>query len=196
MRLRVASSLSNSWAKEPIEAVRAALPERHCANRSLSTAEPVSAPPKWKLENGEQRSAPETRAQRTEMPEIAGQRPAPASLTRGNINDFHRPGKISQEDSNQSMHFICIAFSRRKTRAKLGHARSGELAASRDFRRRRGFRLFAGGFCADIEHLCGSVDVYPRPERSSAPARARASQMAVTGTATCASPPIHINTCA
>ena len=30
------------------------------------------------------------------MPEIAGQRPAPASLTRGNINDFHRPGKISQ----------------------------------------------------------------------------------------------------
>src|ERR1700730_1641981 len=96
MRLRVASSLSNSWAKEPIED-RAALPERHCANRSLSTAEPVSAPPKWKLENGEQRPAPETRAQRTEMPEIAGQRPAPASLTRGNINDFHRPGKISQE---------------------------------------------------------------------------------------------------
>jgi hypothetical protein len=30
-------------------------------------------------------------------PEIAGQRPAPASLTRGKINDFHRPGKISQE---------------------------------------------------------------------------------------------------
>src|ERR1700730_18448066 len=92
MRLRVASSLSNSWAKEPIED-RAALPERHWANRSLSTAEPVSAPPKWKLENGEQRSAPETLAQRTKMPEIAGQRPAPASLTRGNINDFHRPEK-------------------------------------------------------------------------------------------------------
>jgi hypothetical protein len=49
------------------------------------------------LENGEQRLAPETLAQRTEMPEIAGQRPAAASLTRGNINDFHRPGKISQE---------------------------------------------------------------------------------------------------
>jgi hypothetical protein len=31
------------------------------------------------------------------MPEIAGQRPAPASLTRGKINDFHRPGKIGQE---------------------------------------------------------------------------------------------------
>jgi hypothetical protein len=60
-------------------------------------AEPVSAPPKWKLENGKQRPAPETLAQRTKMPEIAGQRPAPASLTRGKINDFHRPGKISQE---------------------------------------------------------------------------------------------------
>ena len=31
------------------------------------------------------------------MPEIARQRLAPASLTRGKINDFHRPGKISQE---------------------------------------------------------------------------------------------------
>src|SRR3981189_2114483 len=99
MRLRVASSLSNSWAKKADRGcrLRAALPERHCANRSLSTAEPVSAPPKWKLENGEQRPAPETLAQRTKMPEIAGQRPAPASLTRGKINDFHRPGKISQE---------------------------------------------------------------------------------------------------
>src|ERR1700737_5435332 len=65
--------------------------------RNLSTAEPVSAPPKWKWENGEQRPAPETLAQRTKMPEIAGQRLAPASLTRGKINDFHRPGKISQE---------------------------------------------------------------------------------------------------
>src|ERR1700738_432337 len=98
MRLRVASSLSNSWTKEPIEAVDSGpallpMPDRHYANRSLSTAEPVPAPPKRKLENGEQRPAPETRAQRTEMPEIARQRPAPASLTRGNISDFHRPGK-------------------------------------------------------------------------------------------------------
>jgi hypothetical protein len=67
------------------------------ANRSLSAIEPVSATAKRKLENGEQRPAPETRAQRTEMPEIARQRPAPASLTRGKINDFHRSGKISQE---------------------------------------------------------------------------------------------------
>jgi hypothetical protein len=101
IRLRVASSLSNSWTKEPIEAVDSGpallpMPDRHYANRSLSTAEPVSAPPKRKLENGEQRPAPETRAQRTEIPEIARQRPEPASLIRGEINDFHRPGKISQ----------------------------------------------------------------------------------------------------
>ena len=31
------------------------------ANRSLSAIEPVSAPPKWKLKNGDQRLAPKTR---------------------------------------------------------------------------------------------------------------------------------------
>src|ERR1700724_1206232 len=36
---------------------------------------------------------------------------------------------LSKQDSNQSMHFICIAFSRRKTRAKLRRAPSGEFAA-------------------------------------------------------------------
>jgi hypothetical protein len=35
----------------------------------------------------------------------------------------------SKQDSNQRMHFICIAFSRRETRAKLRRARSGEFAA-------------------------------------------------------------------
>jgi hypothetical protein len=29
---------------------------------------------------------------------------------------------LSKQDSNQSMHFICIAFSRRKTRAKSRRA--------------------------------------------------------------------------
>jgi hypothetical protein len=74
-------SLSNSWAKEPIEAVDSG---RRCRKtlRELSTAEPVSAPPKWKLENGKQRPAPETLAQRTKMPEIAGQRPADTRRSR------------------------------------------------------------------------------------------------------------------
>src|ERR1700726_3134110 len=35
---------------------------------------------------------------------------------------------LSKKDSNQSMHFICIAFSRRKRRAKLRRARSGGIA--------------------------------------------------------------------
>jgi hypothetical protein len=98
-------------AKEPIEAVDSGpallpMPDRHYANPSLSTAEPVSAPPKRKLENGEQRPAPETRAQRTEMPEIARQRPAPAILTHGNVADSHTPGnntpetRLPREDSN------------------------------------------------------------------------------------------------
>jgi len=44
------------------------------------------------------------------MPEIAGQRPAPASLTRGNINDFHRPGKISQETANRIRTKACTLY--------------------------------------------------------------------------------------
>ena len=59
-----------------LQTVEAGKPDtrRHSANQSLSAVEPVSASPKRKLENGEQRPAPETRAQRTEMPEIADQR--------------------------------------------------------------------------------------------------------------------------
>lgn len=36
---------------------------------------------------------------------------------------------LSKWDSDQSMHFMCVAFGRRKTRAKLRRARSGECAA-------------------------------------------------------------------
>ena len=37
--------------------------------------------------------------------------------------------RLSKQDSNQRMDFICIAFSRRKSRAKLRRARSGEFTA-------------------------------------------------------------------
>jgi hypothetical protein len=47
---------------------------------SLATVEPVSPPRRRKLENSEQRPAPETRVQRTELPEVADQRPVPANL--------------------------------------------------------------------------------------------------------------------
>ncbi len=48
---------------------------------------------------------------------------------------------LSKQDSNQSMHFICIAFNRRKTRAKLRRARYRNASviwrASRPNRSRR-----------------------------------------------------------
>ena len=46
------------------------------------TVEPVSAPPKWKLENRAQRPAPEILPARTEIPKITDQRLGRASLTR------------------------------------------------------------------------------------------------------------------
>jgi len=67
------------------------------ANRSLSAIEPVSAPPKWKLKNGDQRPAPKIRPARTEMAQIAGQRQGHANLTRGNVADSHTPGNNTPE---------------------------------------------------------------------------------------------------
>src|SRR2546430_1736672 len=67
------------------------------ANRSLSAIEPVSAPPKRKLENRQQRPAPETRPTRTERPEIADQRLGHPSLTCGNVGDSPPPGNSTPE---------------------------------------------------------------------------------------------------
>ena len=66
------------------------------ANRSLSHTEPVSGTSRRKLENGEQRPAPETDRSRTESLEIADQRPGCASLTRRNFGGFHTPGNHTQ----------------------------------------------------------------------------------------------------
>src|ERR1700737_4299220 len=59
---------------------------------TLSAVEPVSAPPKRKLENRHQRPEPETRPARAEMPEIADQRLGHPSLTCGNVGDSPPPG--------------------------------------------------------------------------------------------------------
>jgi hypothetical protein len=48
--------------------------EGSSANWSPSAVEPISATPNRKLKNGDQRPAPEPRARRTEILEIAGQR--------------------------------------------------------------------------------------------------------------------------
>src|SRR6202045_5363692 len=68
------------------------IPEGHSANRSLSAIEPVSATAKRKMENGEQRPAPETRPLRAEMPQITNQRLGRAGVTHGNVADSHTPG--------------------------------------------------------------------------------------------------------
>ena len=64
---------------------------------SLSAVEPVSAPPKRKLENRHQRPEPETRPARAEMPEIADQRLGHPSLTCGNVGDSPPPGNNTPE---------------------------------------------------------------------------------------------------
>jgi hypothetical protein len=73
------------------------LPEGHSANQSLSTVEPVSAPPKWKLKNGEQRPEPKTRRARIEIPKLADQRLGHPSLTCGNVGDSPPPGNNTPE---------------------------------------------------------------------------------------------------
>jgi hypothetical protein len=62
------------------------------ANRSPPHIEPVSRMPKRKLENGEQRLAPQSHQSSPDIPEFAGQRLRRASLTRGNIGGSHTPG--------------------------------------------------------------------------------------------------------
>jgi hypothetical protein len=72
-------------------------PECSARTGLWQTVEPVSPPPKRKLEKSEQRPAPETRVQRTEMPEVAPRRPGLTSLTRGNVDAFPFWGKYYAE---------------------------------------------------------------------------------------------------
>jgi hypothetical protein len=66
-------------------------------NQSLAQIEPVSGTPKRKLENGEQRLAPENLRYTTENLEIADQRLARTSLSRGNVGGFPTPGNHTAE---------------------------------------------------------------------------------------------------
>ncbi len=67
------------------------------ANRSLSAIEPVSAPPKGKLKNGDQRPAPKTRPARTEIRKITDQRLGSTRVTRGNVGDSPQRGNKTPE---------------------------------------------------------------------------------------------------
>src|ERR1700736_3000761 len=95
LKMRIARSkcLPMPWTRAGVRLI----PEGHSANRSLSAIEPVSATAKRKLENGEQRPAPETFPARAEIPKITDQRLGRASLTRGNVADSHTPGNNTTE---------------------------------------------------------------------------------------------------
>jgi hypothetical protein len=72
-------------------------PQGSPANRSLSAIEPVSAPPKGKLKNGDQRPAPKTRPARTEIRKITDQRLGSARVTPGNVGDSPQRGNKTPE---------------------------------------------------------------------------------------------------
>ena len=103
---------------------------------------------KRKLENGEQRPAPETYPARAEIPKIADQRPAPATVTRANVAGSHTPGNntpetrlagcperirtFESEDAWQTLGRLALNFHRRKewTFAAIGaHYRHAEKRA-------------------------------------------------------------------
>jgi hypothetical protein len=93
MRIARSKCLPMLWTRAGVRLI----PEGHSANRSLSAIEPVSATAKRKLENGEQRPAPETYPARAEVPKITGERLGSASVTRGNVAGSHTPGNITPE---------------------------------------------------------------------------------------------------
>ena len=68
LKMRIARSkcLPMPWTRAGVRLI----PEGHSANRSLSAIEPVSATAKRKLENGDQRSTPETYPARAEIPPV------------------------------------------------------------------------------------------------------------------------------
>ena len=96
------------------------------------------------LENGLERPCGRSRAAPRRLASLVVADAFAGELTRGSIGTIPETIEIentqryredlwlSKQDSNQRMHFICIiciAFSRRKTRAKLRDARCGEFAA-------------------------------------------------------------------
>src|SRR3984893_12966047 len=88
---------------------------------------------KWRAETDARTPRPKDGNARNCPPETGARQPNPRedkrfSQTRKN-QPRDRTAWLGKQDSNQSMHFTCIAFSLRKTRAKLRRARSGEFAA-------------------------------------------------------------------
>jgi hypothetical protein len=105
LRRRVVEFIGVAWPKEHLEENLTFIADsigptngeqpRDTIRRYLAI--PASAPPKWKLKNGDQRPAPKTRPARTEMAKIAGHRLGHANLTRENVADSHTLGNNTPE---------------------------------------------------------------------------------------------------
>jgi hypothetical protein len=84
------------WTQCGIESV-ANLRKRLADYTHSAHRQPVSGTPKRKLENGEQRLAPQSRRSKTEILRIADQRLGRDCLTHWNHGDSHTPGNHDAE---------------------------------------------------------------------------------------------------
>jgi hypothetical protein len=106
------------------------------ANRSLSHLEPVSGTLKWKLENGEQRPAPQTHRSMTENLQIAGQR-----LGRTMPAIGAEPGR-----QRGGVDAVCVTSALVRT-SGLRPSQSAQLSEAIIFLRFRSRTAFAGRWC-------------------------------------------------
>ena len=81
--------------------------------------------PKRKLENSEQRPAPETRPARAEMLEIADQRLGHPSLTCGNVGDSPPPGNNTPEPPRGGIKIRCLTAWLRPSTALAARLQTG-----------------------------------------------------------------------
>src|SRR5580704_12303464 len=186
MRLRVASSLSNSWAKEPIEAVdsgrrcRKTLREPVSVNSRTSLRSAEMEIGKWQAETGARNPRPKDENARNCRSETGARQPNPREDKRFSPTRKNQPGDrtawLSKQDSNQSMHFICIAFSRRKTRAKLRRLvrqatrrTVGRGCFHARLRRRCGARGFAAGAISEIPSAMAAIMALQKPATHESP---------------------------
>ena len=98
MRLRVASSLSNSWAKEPIEAVdsgrrcRKTLREPVSVNSRTSLRSAEMEIGKWRAETGARNPCPKDENARNCRPETGARQPNPREYQRFSQTRKNQPG--------------------------------------------------------------------------------------------------------
>src|ERR1700724_2664258 len=113
MRLRVASSLSNSWAKEPIEAVDSGRRCRKTLREPVSVNSRTMLRPaeteigKWGEETGARNPCPKDENARNCRPETGARQPNPREDQRFSQTRKNQPGDrtawLGRQDSNLRM---------------------------------------------------------------------------------------------